>query len=293
MIEVLFGESEAGSMKVAKSIMVTIVSDGPTAYFGAGKKREPVKGKWIEGTSDEVICLAFMLDIGDITEDICSEYRKELIYSMLNQGQWEENPEIEQELKETTDVYIREVERLKKYLESGEDLRIWYSRSAYSLCGLYYVCKLLCNYQNRVFLVELPEYRVNGNVIVSYQNWGEIAAEEFASFIDNQKEIGNHEIKQYATKWGELVEDNSMLRAVINNHVVGVEDNFYDFIIWKKLTGKPIKQARLIGNILGNYRISIYDWWYAKRIQYYINKGNIEVVEDSVNKYARLIRKKA
>ena len=137
----------------------------------------------------------------------------------------------------------------------------WYSKSAYSLCGLYNVCKLLCNYENRVYLVELPDYRVVGNVITSYQNWGEIAAEEFASFIENQRGINSHEIKQYAAKWSELVEDNSNLRAVANNCVIGVEEDFYDFLIWKKLTEAPIKQARLIGDILGNYRIGIGDWW--------------------------------
>lgn len=292
MIEVLFGESEAGSMKAAKNKKIVIASDGPTAILGAGKKKPTLKSEWMEGTADEVICLAFMLDIGNIAEDVCSEYRKELIYSMLNQGQWGHNPELEQELKDTADVYCRELERLKKYLEAGEDIRIWYSKSAYSLCALYYVCKLLSHYPNRVLLVELPEYEVKGNVIVSYQNWGEIAAEEFSAFIENQKELSIQEIEQYGTKWEELVKDKSLLRAVINNQVLGVEESFYDFLIWKKLTDKPIKQARLIGNILGGYRISIGDWWYAKRIQYYIDKGDIEIVEDSENKYGRTIRKK-
>lgn len=293
MIEVLFGDSEAGSMKAAKCKIISRVADGPTAILGAGRRKASVGDQWIEGTADEVVCLAFKLDIGDITKDIGSEYRKALIYSMLNQGRCREYSEIEQEEKETLDVYCREWERLKKYLENGEDIRIWYSKSAYSLCGLYHVCKLLYNCQNRVFLVELPDYRINGNVIISYQNWGEIAAEEFAAFIENQREINYHERKQYATKWSELVEDNSPLRAVINNHVIGVEENFYDFLIWKKLTQKPIKQARLIGNILGNYQISIGDGWYAKRIQYYIDKGKIEIVEDSENKYARVIRKRS
>ncbi|MDD3337522.1 MAG: DUF3658 domain-containing protein [Lachnospiraceae bacterium] len=290
----LFGESEAGAMKVAKNKAISIVSNGPTAVLCAGKKNAPrkEKGEWIEGTSDEVICLAFMLDIGDITEDVCSEYRKKLIYSMLNQGQWGTDAVIEEELYETADVYIKELERLMKYLEDDEEIRIWYSKSAYSLCGLYYVCKLLFHYQNRVYLVELPEYRVIGNTIISYQNWGEIAAEEFASFIEKQREINKHEIKQYATKWDELVEDNSFLRAEINNHVIGVGEDFYDFIIWKKLTEKPVKQARLIGDMLGYYQISVGDWWYAKRIQYFVDKGIIEVLEDSENKYARLIKKK-
>lgn len=92
MIEVLFGESEAGAMKAAKNKVVSIVSDGPTAAFCAGKRKPLLRENagWIEGTSDEVICLAFMLDIGEINQDVGGEYRKELIYSMLNQGQWEE-----------------------------------------------------------------------------------------------------------------------------------------------------------------------------------------------------------
>lgn len=267
MIEVLFGESEAASMKMAKSKTAAV-------------------------TPDEVICLAFMLDIGEIEQDVCSQYRKNLLYSMLNQSQWGTDLEIDNELKDSVNVYIKELERLQKFLENGEDIRIWYSKSAYSLCGLYYVCSLLIHYQNKIYLVELPEYRTIENIVISYQNWGEVGEDEFALFIDNQKEINQNEIKRYAQIWMELVADNSPLRTMLNNHVIGVKEDFYDFLIWKRLNEKPIKQARLIGNILGHYQISVGDWWYAKRIQYYIEQGNIEILEDSENKYARLIKRK-
>lgn len=294
MIEVLFGESEAGAMKAAKNKIISMVSDGPTAYFCAGRKKPPQKerGEWIEGTSDEVICLGFMLDIGELNQDICGEYRKNLIYSILNQGQWDSDSEIDKEFREAGNVYIRELERLKAFLETGEDIRIWYSRSAYSLCGLYHVCSLLMHYSNRIFVVELPEYSIDKNVISSYQNWGEIAAEEFSMFLEYQREICHMEVKRYAQMWTELVDDNSPLRSLVNNHVISVNEDFYDFLIWKRLTTKPIKEARLIGDIMGYYRIGVGDWWYAKRIQYYIDNGEIEVVEDSENKYARLIKRK-
>lgn len=294
MIEVLFGESEAGSMKAAKNKIISMVFDGPTAYFCAGRKKPPQKerGEWIEGTSDEVICLGFMLDIGELNQDICGEYRKNLIYSMLNQGQWDSDSEIDKEFREAGNVYIRELERLKAFLETGEDIRIWYSRSAYSLCGLYHVCSLLMHYSNRIFLVELPEYSIDKNVVSSHQNWGEIAADEFSVFLGYQREINQMEVKRYAQIWTELVADNSPLRSLVNNHVISVNEDFYDFLIWKRLTTKPIKEARLIGDIMGYYRIGVGDWWYAKRIQYYIDNGKIEVVEDSENKYARLIKER-
>lgn len=70
---------------------------------------------------------------------------------------------------------------------------------------------------------------------------------------------------------------------------LGVAEDFYDFLIWKELTNKPIKEARLIGNIMGKYPVSKSDWWYAKRINDFIAEGKIKVAEDSEIRYARLI----
>ncbi len=155
MIEVLFGESEAGAMKAAKNTTITGKVDGPTSVWIAGKKKPPERENcgWIEGTAEDVICLGFLLDIGNIKENISSEYRKHLIYSMYVQEQW------------------------------GKDEKI----------------------------------------------------------------------------------------------------------IWKRLTYKPIKEARLIGDILGYYQLDIGDTWYAKRIDYFIQIGKIRIIEDSENSYARTI----
>lgn len=294
MIEVLFGESEAGSMKVAKSKpnILSHHSNGPTVIIGSPLVSvEDDVITWIPGNSEEVICLGLMLDVGDIKQEVSSKYRKNLIFSLLYQEQWGKDEELSKELIETGNVYLEELERLKRYIENGEKIRVWYSKSPYSICGLYFLCNWMKKYNNEMYLVELPKYRINKSWITSYQNWGEVSAEEFSFFLKYQKKISKNEQRIYEQNWLELVEDNSSLRVMLNNQVVGVKDDFYDFLIWKKLSDKPIKQARLIGDILGNYQISVGDWWYAKRIQYYIDNGLIEVVKDSDNKYARLIKK--
>lgn len=102
MIEILFAESEAASMKEAKA--------------------------------GEAICLGFMLDIGDIRESVDSSYRKELIYSMYTQNQWEQDEAIAAELREIGDLYAQELHRLQKFLDDGETIRIWYSDAPYSRC---------------------------------------------------------------------------------------------------------------------------------------------------------------
>lgn len=53
---------------------------------------------------------------------------------------------------------------------------------------------------------------------------------------------------------------------------------YYDFIIWNRLTEKPVKECRLIGDILGQVTIGVGDWWYAARIEHFIRQGKIKVV---------------
>lgn len=291
MIEILFGESEAGSMKAAKSKIIIGTVDGPTAVWMAGKKTPPEKPftGWIEGTSEEVICLGFMLDVGDIKEPADSSYRKELIYSLYDQNQWYQDEETEEELRKAGGAYAEELLRLRRFLDDGEAVRIWYSDAPYSRCGFYHLCQILRQYENEIRAVKLPEYIVREKCITVYKNWGEVAAEEFAGFLSYEKKLFGNEIRMFANEWSELASDNSPLRAVINGKVLGVSENFYDFLIWKRLTHKPVKQARLIGDILGYDQLGIGDWWFAKRIEYYIRQGKIRVVEDSKNKYARVI----
>ena len=169
-------------MKATKSTVITGKADGPTAVWAAGKKKPPERENcgWIEGTAEEVICLGFLLDIGDIREDISSEYRKRLIYSMYAQEQWGKEEEADASRMRLGDYYCAEMERLEAYLAEGESIRVWYSDAPYSRCGFYHLCTVLQKYQNEIRIVKLPEYRVRTEgTIVSYKNWGEVAAEEF------------------------------------------------------------------------------------------------------------------
>lgn len=292
MIEVLFGESEAASMKAAKCKIVAGAVKGPVSIWVAGKKKPPEGlpfAGWVEGTQEEVICLDLMMDVGNIKEPADSLYRKELIQSMYGQNQREQQEAAGEEPKETGDGYGRELRRLEQFLAQGEPLRIWYSDAPYSRCGFYHLCHMLKDYKNEIHTVKLPEYVALPNRIAACRNWGDIAAEEFGAFLPGEKNLSREEIRYYADLWSILAEDNSPLRAVVNGKVIGVPEDFYDFQIWARLTHKPMKEGRLIGDILGCFP-GIGDWWYAKRIELFIQLGKIRVAQDSENSYARMIK---
>ena len=267
MIEIMFGESEAGSMKMAKRCK--------------------------DDNDEEVICLGFLLDIGDIREPADSIYRKELIYSMYAQEQWGRDEEMDRELRETGNTYCREMERLLAYLQVGKPVRIWYSDAPYSACGFYHICNELQKYVNDVFAVKLPDYIEKEDYTVIYSNWGEVPVEELMGFTSEERTLKKRNLLYYASLWQELREDNSPLRAVVNGRLTGVPEDFYDFLIKKEITDQPQKEAVVIGNILGNHPGGVRDWWYAKRIDVMIEHGYIKVDEESENKYARLISRRS
>lgn len=94
MVDVLFGESEAESMKIEKTTQ---------------NLRDP----------DKVICLGFMMDVGDIKASADSQYRKDLIYSMYVQDQWGRDEELNKECQKLGSVYCNELNRLREFLEKA------------------------------------------------------------------------------------------------------------------------------------------------------------------------------
>ncbi len=264
MIEILFGESEAGAMKIALRLEKTL---------GSG-----------------VICLPLMLDIGDISQPVLSKNRRDLLYKMLYQEQWGVDEEMKTELKSLGNKYFGELERLKCCLKNGESMRIWYSDAPYSICGLMWLCGKLRRYKGEVYTVKLPRLIVKGDTAVTHSGWGEVEPHEFAELLPLQRKLSNTEITANAAQWDALRRENAPLRAVVNGSVMGVYDNFYDFLIWKYLGKEPVREVELIGRILGENRLGVGDWWFAARIDRYIETRHIEIVENSDKKYKRIIR---
>ena len=91
----------------------------------------------------------------------------------------------------------------------GEAIRIWYSDAPYSRCGFYSLCRMLLKYETEIHVVKLPERVAREKRIISYSNWGEVSAEEFAGFLPCEKVLTREEVGMYAMRWSELTEDNS------------------------------------------------------------------------------------
>lgn len=266
MVEILFGDSEAGAMRIA---------------LKSGK------------LGSDAVCLAFALEIGDIKKPVTGKYRAKLLCDLLYAEQWGADIEMKNELERLGSVYCGELDKLERYLKNGEPIRVWYDNAPYSVCGLLWLCGRLRGLAKELemYVVKLPRTITRGETAVVRANWGEVHPREFAKLLPLQRRLKPAEIVLNAVNWDGLQSQNAPLRAVVNGSVMSVPANFYDFLIWKNLGDKPVKEAVLIGKVLSEDNIGVGDWWYARRIDKFISQNRINVVEDSPRKYERLLVK--
>ncbi|MEL7650105.1 MAG: DUF3658 domain-containing protein [Sedimentibacter sp.] len=295
MIEVMFGESEGGAMKMAKNYQKPDIDNMAIGWFGEKPSREELDkmfdGEAVGGNSSEVICIPFMLDIGDINVPVENEHRKNIIMDMYTINGIDDKNTLKS-LEKTWNKYLSEVERLKNFAEHGENIRLWYSDAPYSACGFHYACSLLKDYSCRVFMVKLPDHvKTSDNEIQFYSSWGEVEAGKFYKFLPLAKELSECELSSFSSAWGELKGEDSSLRAVVSGKVIGVPEDFYDHLIKKEIPEGEFVMARLIGKVLGKYQLGVGDWWYAKRINYMIEQGDLEIVQKNKEIYSQVLRR--
>jgi hypothetical protein len=293
MLEVVFSDSEKGSMKVAKNYNEKNMIGGAVSYIGKKPTKAELEkhfeGQAVGGTSQDVVNMGFSLDIGDISGAIDGNERKNVFRKVWGRFDFD-NKEQEQFFQNQR----KDMEKLLSVAKDGIPIRIWKSNAPYSTCGFYFVCNILKSIDCNISVVSLPKYKpISENELIEYSHWGEVQAGKFYQFLPLEKQLTQIEKRAFSGHWRDLMIENAPLRAIINGKLTSVPENFYDFIITKNLPDSDFIMARFIGRLLGEYSLGISDSWYALRIDKMIEENKLIVVEnkDPSRPYGKVLRK--
>lgn len=294
MLEVVFSDSEKGSMKAAKNYDMNNMLSGTVGYIGKKPKKAELQklfeGKAIGGSSSEVVNIGFNLDIGDISGEIDGKERKDVFRKLWGIYSFDDS--------KTEDFFERQRQdliKLKNAASNGKTIRIWKSNAPYSTCGFYYVCYILKDIDCDIRVVELPEYKIiSEKETVYYSSWGEVSAGKFYEFLPLERKLSLLDKKVISDLWRTLIQENSPLRTNLNGRLISVPENFYDSIITNNIPESEFIMARFIGKLIGDHRIGVGDSWYALRIEKMIKDKLIILVEDKdkSHPYAKVLRRK-
>ena len=311
MIEVVFSDSEKGSMRIGQhfeneiggAVSIAIIgSDGKqpsqeeydTALAEAKRRREQElrDGKPLGGQPGDVIGLSFLLDMGDIASPVTDASRRELISRMLGSDPWNQLRDMEDSIRRYWEGCVSDLNKLTARAKTGEPVRIWYSNAPFSMCGFYDTVCRLEGYGCRISAIQLPRYMPLGEQRVkSAIFWGEISPGEFAHYLPLESEIPSSVQKAMKTEWEELKRENAPLRVVLNGKLHSVGIDFYDSFIRKEIPDGILKVGQLIGLVLGRNQLGIGDWLIAQRIRKMIEAGELTVIQKNPAFYGTTLKK--
>ena len=283
MLEILFTESAAGTMKFAKSAhsispgaFGLILEDGrePTAEelererarFEEERRAKLENSVPMDGSPRDVVCFPLNLSMGDISEPF-SDARAEYLQSTVLIG-GPNFAEIGAELMATARRSLTRVQ------SAAEPVRIWTSRNPDEACGFCHILTCLPA-EADIRVVELPEMEVLDGEIRAYTGWGKISPYDLGRFQELERPLTDAERQSFTALWRELQSENGPLRAVVNGRLVSVGSDFYDGIILREIKRQPERfhEGRLIGEILGRYQLGLGDSLIALRIEEFISRG--------------------
>ena len=300
MVEILFSESAAGSLKSAqhygdgsfKGMNVSvIVSHGNSSEISSEEietikknAEEKERAEWekavpLGGNPDDVYCFALAWDMGDITEDGIGEKRLAVLQALYSIYDDDTQKAAKMQFDRAKADFAQVMERLN----CGEDVRIWYSDYPAERCGLLWFMaqmRSIAGYSGRVYTVKQPKYLFSEvtNTITELHGWGEVAPSEWHRYLgfaqDKTKEYWG-----YAQQWWNLKMENASIRAVVNGKVRSVSEDIYDKYIWDEidLEDDEFIQAAVIGRVLGKY-LGIGDAFVALRMEKIIESEILQVV---------------
>lgn len=258
MIELCFGESPAGSLAAAK----------------ISPKRD-------------VLPLTLALDVGDLRDlDGNMDGRKNALsrlfgaYRDVTETLWAQNE--------------KTLLRLREAALAADAVRLWLrADDPGEVCGLYYACHFFCGSDAPLRAVFLPACAQTADAFIEYRSSGELPPEALGALAGTARALSPWERRAYADKWRALAEESAPLRAVVNGRVVGVREDFYDFLLRANLPEGEFTLARVIGKTLSALP-GVHDRWLFLRLMAFKEAGEIAEVRPggTDHPYAGVWRKK-
>ena len=234
---------------------------------------------------DEILCLGFMFDQGDIQQRYDSEYRSSYLMHLFKQNGWNDE---ENRIQKQIEQYSKDVQCLIQAATDHEPIRIYNDNSPGDVCGFAFACSLLDPFDIGISYVEIPMMIHEPDYILANPSFEEILYNYFDQTMSLAVDVPYYDVNYYSNIWQMLKEENGPLRAVLNGQLVSVPENIYDFMILNCLDA-PKTELQMMSEMVENHQKKLSDYWIAERVEQLIEEGKITVLIDKEYPYQRVL----
>ncbi len=295
MLEVCFGDSVKGALTVAQHGGLSMIGSGIAFVtekkgLGGWLQRRRAKREYLRrqealdrqavplgGTREDIAALSFGFSMGDIAAPLTADCpKRDELRRMVAFDAMGISVDVERTVADCWEAWLCD---LHKVQSGPEAVRVWVDATPEAQCGLLFVADLLKDKDTAIHVVKLPAQVVREDgVSVSYRGWGEVEPQLFGTFLNCERVLRAAEVQDLAAQWQTLREENAPLRVVEDGAVRSADIDYYDEIIRREFPQDTCKVGRLIGNALSRQNLLISDVFIARRIQRFIDQGELVVV---------------
>lgn len=238
--------------------------------------------------SDGIFSLWMFLNLGNIDcEDLIAEQVQIEVgyYKYFSKNTTDE--ELEKIFSEQLKQERKKFEKFRKFINDGHKIRLWISNTANNRCGLYWLCNFLKDYTNELSMIVCPGYEYDdiAETVEEIREWSMFSNPW--SMVDHIKEahiVSEKEKLAYSNRWEELVEENAPLRILVDDMIVGVNEDFFDNAILGFVGHIPEKQVHIMGKMLRKWR-GCDVAFISERIDHLIATKQIIVCKEEVDEF--------
>lgn len=296
MLEVLFSESAAGSLKMAMShhsVMGGCIGIIGTHEDGSPfsaeetehlqqEHEEQERRRWaqavpLQGDTRDILPFPLWLSIGPIDEEGIGPLREatlEQLLSLYPQGR-----------QTVAEILASTRQRLATLLSRAahEPVRIWVDHTPDAACGLRWTLDQLrpLGFENLdLQVVELPVLAPHEGGGLVLCNLGELHPSEWGRLAQTARPLPADQAAALAVQWQQLKAQDAPLRAVLNGVLVSAAEDLYDPYLRRVLDDleDTFQEAALIGRTLAQFPLGFDDAWLAMRVEQWIADGKLAAV---------------
>lgn len=164
------------------------------------------------------------------------------------------------------------ITQLKAAIHVNTPLRIWWTDVPNDVIGLWWLADLCAKQKLAIQQVHVPTIFPHPTQSALYKitNLGELDPDWLDALAQTATTLTVRDLTAFSFGWQNLHSASNEVRILLNTELLSVPETYFDPLILAAVKTPPktfAEHVKAIGHLIGEYQISLPDWWWHYRLQ--------------------------
>ena len=162
--------------------------------------------------------------------------------------------------------------QLTAAIHANSALRLWWTDVPNDVIGLWWLAALCAKQKLAIQQVHVPTVFPHPTQSALYKitKLGELDPDWLDALVQTATTLTVRDLTAFSYGWQNLHSATNEVRILLNGELLSVPETYFDPLILAQVKTPPRtfpEHVKAIGRLLGEYQISLPDWWWHYRLQ--------------------------